>query len=468
MPYIPYTDEQKQLANSVDLPTFLRMRGEKLVPVGREFKLVYHDGYGKHDSITISGSQWYDHKNQIGGGPIKFMREHYGMNFQEAMQALLGHSALPLTHEVQPVMAKEKKEFKLPEANDNMHRVYAYLIKQRFIAPEVITHFAKRKLLYEDKKHHNAVFVGVDGNGIPRQAHKRSTTTFGNSFRQTIEGSDTKYSFAHFAKSNMLFVFEAPIDMLSFISMNPNSGWENDSYIAMNGVYESAVLTALEEHPNLKQIIICTDNDEGGIDAADRLADILSERGYDTLSRYPPNNKDWNEDLKELHGVPFLPAVPHRRLEEYEKQAESLQYYPCRIEKLRSQLNAAFQNGQYRYLAEYALAGSVFFLQKTGSKQDADRDFRSSANRLAAFYRPYHDRSKAVSLRRELGEKVADVLQNLKCYARTEEQTRATADKLYDLADYALRVSVDKALRNQEQSQEEEIESEADIDLQFG
>ncbi len=73
MPYIPYTDEQKQLANSVDLPTFLRMRGETLVPVGREFKLVYHDGYGKHDSITISDSQWYDHKNQIGGGPIKFM-----------------------------------------------------------------------------------------------------------------------------------------------------------------------------------------------------------------------------------------------------------------------------------------------------------------------------------------------------------------------------------------------------------
>ena len=264
MPYIPYTDEQKQLAGSVDLPTFLRMRGEKLVPVGREFKLVYHDGYGKHDSITISGSQWYDHKNQIGGGPIKFMREHYGMNFQEAMQALLGHSALPLTHEVQPVMAKEKKEFRLPEANDNMHRVYAYLIKQRFIAPEVITHFAKRKLLYEDKKHHNAVFVGIDSNGIPRQAHKRSTTTFGNSFRQTIEGSDTKYSFAYFGKSNMLFVFEAPIDMMSFLTLYPKD-WEQHSYIAMNGVYESAVLTALEEHPNLKQIIICTDNDEGGM-----------------------------------------------------------------------------------------------------------------------------------------------------------------------------------------------------------
>ncbi len=466
MPYIPYTDEQKQLANSVDLPTFLRMRGETLVPVGREFKLVYHDGYGKHDSITISGSQWYDHKNQIGGGPIKFMHEHYGMNFQEAMQALLGHSALPLSHEVQPVMAKEKKEFRLPEANDNMHRVYAYLIKQRFIAPEVITHFAKKKLLYEDKKHHNAVFVGVDGNGVPRQAHKRSTTTFGNSFRQTIEGSDTKYSFAHFGKSNMLFVFEAPIDMLSFITLYPNN-WQDSSYIAMNGVYESAVLTALEEHPNLKQIIICTDNDEGGIDAANRLADILSERGYDMLSRYPPNNKDWNEDLKELHGVQFLSAVPHRRLEEYERQAESLQYYPCRIEKLRAQLNAAFQNGQYRYLAEYALAGSVFFSQKTASNQDHDRTFSHSKQRLGMLYRPYRDRCRSTVLYRDLSAKIADVMQDLKSYARTEEQTRATADKLYALADYALRVSVDEALRNQEQTQEEEIKPEPDIELQL-
>ena len=61
MPYIPYTDEQKQLANSVDLPAFLRMRGEKLVPVGREFKLIYHDGYGKHDSIIPTPNKHYYH-----------------------------------------------------------------------------------------------------------------------------------------------------------------------------------------------------------------------------------------------------------------------------------------------------------------------------------------------------------------------------------------------------------------------
>ena len=440
MPYIPYTDEQKQLANSVDLPTFLRMRGETLVPVGREFKLVYHDGYGKHDSITISGSQWYDHKNQIGGGPIKFMREHYGMNFQEAMQALLGHSALPLTHKVQPVMAKEKKEFRLPEANDNMHRVYAYLIKQRFIAPEVITHFAKKKLLYEDKKHHNAVFVGVDSSGVPRQAHKRSTTTFGNSFRQTIEGSDTKYSFAHFGKSNMLFVFEAPIDMLSFISMNPNGNWENDSYIAMNGVYESAVLTALEEHPNIDCVVICTDNDEGGIDATDRLTDILRNHGYTQIERNLPTMKDWNEVLKAQNGAEALPAVSHKRIELFRQQVQELAYLRFRPERI----TATFQNRQYKYLAEYALAGSAFFI---GGSEDM---FRKLKIKLADEYRAYGDKGKMSTKLENLNVAYSAVYQDLKLPARTHEQSVQTAKLLYELADCALRCEVEQFMQTVE------------------
>lgn len=62
MPYIPFTDEQKQLANSVNLAEYLRVRGEKLERVGREHKLIYYDGSGRHDSITIRGSKWFDHK----------------------------------------------------------------------------------------------------------------------------------------------------------------------------------------------------------------------------------------------------------------------------------------------------------------------------------------------------------------------------------------------------------------------
>ena len=460
LPYIPFTEEQKALANSVDLADFLRLRGEKLERAGREYKLIYNDGSGSHDSITIRGSTWFDHKNQIGGGAIKFMQYHYGMDFPTAVQELLGQRITPLSPVPQrkSVMSKEKpKEFKLPEANENMHRVFAYLIKQRFITPDIISFFAKNHTLYEDMEHHNAVFVGVDEDGVPRQAHKRGTATFGKSFRQTVEGSDTKYSFAHFGKSEKLFVFEAPIDMLSYLTLNPEN-WHNHSYIAMNGVYENAVLTALKGHSNLSEIVICTDNDIGGIDAADRLKDILYENNYKNISRILPKNKDFNEDLKQLNGVDFLPAVPHKQKEEYHRQAENLEYLKCRPEKLKSQIYAAFKNGQYKYLAEYALAGSAFFLPKTQRLSDENRAFLRLQSKLRNDYKAYADKVKTAQKQRNLSDCVQAVMQDLKQSARTREQSVQTAKLLFQLADNAVRLEVDSVLSQPIQEQCEDVE----------
>ena len=459
MPYIPFTDEEKQLANSVDLAEYLRVRGEKLELAGREYKLIYSDDSGSHDSITIRGSTWFDHKNQTGGGAIKFMQYHYGMDFPTAVQELLGQrvtslSSVPLKSTNQ---SEKQKDFRLPEANDNMHRVFAYLIKQRFIAPEVITHFAKRKLLYEDKKHHNAVFVGVDENGVPRQAHKRGTATFGKSFRQTVEGSDTRYSFAHFGESGKLFIFEAPIDMLSYLTLH-SENWQEHSYIAMNGVYENAVLTALKGHSNLSEIVICTDNDVGGIDAADRLKDILHENNYKNISRVLPQNKDFNEDLKQLNGADFLPAVPHKIKEEYHRQAENLEYLKCRPDKLKSQIYATFKNNQYRYLAEYALAGSAFFLHKTQRLSDENRAFLRLKSKLKDDYKAYADKGRTAQKQRNLSDSVQTVMCDLNQTARTREQSIQTAKLLFQLADNAVKMEVEDALSQPIQEQSEEIE----------
>ena len=471
MPYIPFTDEEKQLANSVDLEEYLRVRGEKLERAGREYKLIYSDDSGSHDSITIRGSTWFDHKNQTGGGAIKFMQYHYGMDVPTAVQELLGQrvtslSSVPMKSTKQ---SEKQKDFRLPEANDNMHRVFAYLIKQRFIAAEVITHFARRKLLYEDKEHHNAVFVGADENGVPRQAHKRGTTTFGKSFRQTVEGSDTRYSFAHFGESKKLFVFEAPIDMLSYLTLHPEN-WHEHSYIAMNGVYENAVLTALKGHSNLSEIVICTDNDVGGIDAADRLKDVLRENNYENISRVAPKNKDFNEDLKQLNGVDFLSAVPHKIKEEYHRQAENLEYLKCRPDKLKSQIYVAFKNNQYRYLAEYALAGSAFFLPKTQRLSDENRTFLRLKSKLKDDYKAYADKGKTAQKQRNLSDSVQAVMQDLKQSARTREQSIQTAKLLFQLADNAVRLEVDAVLSQPalEQSVGMEIVHEPEPCMDFG
>ncbi len=466
MPYIPFTDEQKQLANSVDLAEYLRVRGEKLERVGIEHKLIYYDSSGKHDSITIRGSKWFDHKNQTGGGAIKFMQEFYGMDFQTAVQELLGQRVTPLSHSPPKAIAKEeKKEFRLPEANTNMHRVYAYLIKQRFISPDIISHFAKQHTLYEDKEHHNAVFVGLDENGVPRQASKRSTNSFGKTFRITCEGSDTRYSFSHFGKSEKLFVFEAPIDMMSFLTLYPQE-WQKNSYIAMNGVYENAVLTALKNHSNLSEVILCVDNDEGGIEAVDRLRDILRENGYENVRRFAPKFKDWNEDLKAKNGAKFLPAVPHKRKEEYLKEVSELVYLKCRPDKLTSQIYATFKNRQYKYLAEYALASSAFFI----APKDENLMFEKLKFKLKDEYKPYTDKGKKAQKQRALQECMQEVLRDLKRTACTREQSVLTAKMLYQLADNAVRLSVEEALSVpiQEQCEDIDIISEPEPCMEFG
>ena len=466
MPYIPFTDEQKILANSVDLEEFLRMRGEKLERVGREHKLIYYDSSGRHDSITLRGSTWFDHKNQIGGGAIKFMQEFYDMDFQTAVQELLGQRVTPLSHSPPKVSAKEeKKEFRLPQANTNMHRVYAYLIKQRFIAPDIISYFAKQHTLYEDKEHHNAVFVGVDENGVPRQASKRSTNSYGNSFRITCQGSDTRYSFAHFGESKRLYVFEAPIDMMSFLTLYQKD-WQKHSYIAMNGVYENAVLSALKNHTNLSKVILCVDNDEGGIEAVDRLRDILHKKGYPDVKRLAPKFKDWNEALKAKNGVEPLPAVSHKRKEEYLKEVSKLLYLKCRPDKQTSQIYAAFKNGQYKYLAEYALAASAFFI----AGNSGENMFDKLKTKLKTEYKPYTDKGKKAHKQRNLQDCVQAVMRDLKQTARTREQSLNTAKLLYQLADSAVRLSVEETLSEPlaDHIESEDIVCEPEPCMEFG
>lgn len=69
------------------------------------------------------------------------MQEFYDMDFQTAVHELLGQTITPLSYAPSKAVVHEEKtkEFKLPEANSNMHRVFAYLIKQRFINPEIIS-----------------------------------------------------------------------------------------------------------------------------------------------------------------------------------------------------------------------------------------------------------------------------------------------------------------------------------------
>lgn len=70
--YILFSDEQKHQANTVDLEDYLLRRGEKLLPSGRDKRLA------TNHSVTIRGSEWFDHDTQQGGHAIDFVRMHDG------------------------------------------------------------------------------------------------------------------------------------------------------------------------------------------------------------------------------------------------------------------------------------------------------------------------------------------------------------------------------------------------------
>ncbi len=309
--YVYFTDEQKQRANSVDLVDFLQRQGEKFLPSGRDKRLA------SDHSITVRGSQWYDHAAEEGSHAIDLVKRLYDLSFPEAVSLLLGgEQGVEYKQYSKNSEPEQKKLFELPEANTDMRRVFAYHIKQRFIDRNVLTAFAKSKLLYEDKVYHNAVFVGVDENGVARHAHKKSTLTVGDGFRGNVEGSNPAYSFHYISKNpypHTLFVFEAPIDMLSYISLHPKN-WQNASYVALNGVSEQSILKLLELYPQLNHTILCLDHDAAGIEASERIYDVLMNKGYYAVGQSLSKNKDWNEDLKAKYGIVPIPAEEHPQL----------------------------------------------------------------------------------------------------------------------------------------------------------
>lgn len=297
--YIHFTEEQKQRANEVDLEYFLHQKGEILLQSGREKRL-------KTDhSITVRGNEWYDHATEKGGLAIDFVQNFYGLSFPDAVTLLLGGESGEVYHCAEK-KEEIKKPFVLPPQNKDMRRVFAYLIKHRCIDNDVVSFFAKEKLLYESceksldgkKEYHNAIFVGLDENGVARHAHKRGIYTEGKSYKGNIDSSNSCYSFHFCGTSDQLYVFEAPIDMLSFISLHKNSDWKKHSYVSLCGLSEQAMLKQLELNSQINKVVLCLDNDKAGIHGCEKFKNLLCEQGK-IASRISPVLKDFNEDLQE-------------------------------------------------------------------------------------------------------------------------------------------------------------------------
>ena len=279
-----YTQEQIDRANQADLVSFLQSQGEQLTRAGNEYR------WKRHDSLTIRGNKWYRHSQSKGGGPVDFVMEFFGKSFTEAVELLTGEKGeTPPPDRPSPAFLSD---FRLPPPNSDNRTARNYLTAARRIDEDVTGFFFATGDIYEEAAHHNAVFVGRDEDGVPRYAHQRGTA--GN-FRLDVKGSDKAFNFCYRGEGERLFVFEAPIDLLSFLCLFKKD-WQKQSYLALGGVGEKALLRFLSDRPNIKTVFLCLDSDEAGNDACSRLAELVPE-GL-TVHRLIPLFKDWNEVLQ--------------------------------------------------------------------------------------------------------------------------------------------------------------------------
>ena len=320
-----YTQEQIDRANQVNLEQFLRSQGEQIVKSGNEYR------WKRHDSLTIKGNKWFRHSQSKGGYPVEFVMEFFAKSFPEAVFLLIGEEPTNNSTEAAP-----SADFKLPPRNRYAEKMTSYL-SQRKIPDELIQEFYKEGLIYEDVNRHNIVFVGKDEAGIPRYAHCKGTA---DAFRMDVLGSDKSHNFAYRSDGKRLFVFEAPIDLMSFIALYPKE-WKTRNYLSLGGVGAKALDGFLSERKDIETIYICTDSDKAGNDAVNRLLESIPE--HMTVIRLIPCNKDWNEVLKQkdkladgkniskmvtLREKPEKKAVPMIRMSEVQQTEVDWLWYP--------------------------------------------------------------------------------------------------------------------------------------------
>ena len=259
-----------------------------------------------HDSLHFSNGKWYWWSQGKGGtSALDYLIIVEGYEFKDACNYLsdLMNISEPVTTYYHP---KPIKSFELPIKDKNNDLVIRYLCEIRKIDKDIIDDFISKGMIYQSANFKNAVFVGYDKDK-PAYAFKRSI--FKN-FKSDHAGSNKAFSFNYTnTNSNKLHVFEAAIDLLSYMTLlkMDEMDYTEFNYLSLAGASDKiaskseadipiALKAYLERNPNIKTIIFHLDNDKVGIGATAKIISILNSK-CQCIDEHPKMHKDVNELL---------------------------------------------------------------------------------------------------------------------------------------------------------------------------
>ncbi len=331
-----YTMEERTAALGTSLSYIAAYLGFTVVRKGvhqslkeMDSLIIYHDRtYNRFSGKTLHGhpsGTTIDFMLEFGGCEIvpeaihKIIHMTTGRDNPERIQQRTGHTVpggIASRDGLDEEAVVKSQGLVLPEKNENYKRACAYLGQTRGISNKTIQYCLQKQLFYEEREHHNLVFLGRDPGGEIQYAAMRGTYTYGKKYRGDVSGSNKAYGVSLVNEhSNILVVFEAVIDMMSYLDVSLD--YETNK-LALGCISDKALQQFLEDYPHITQITFCLDADKAGKEAVfgtEAEVDYTNEKtirerkigyleryqkaGYKVEVKFPPKNhcKDWNEYL---------------------------------------------------------------------------------------------------------------------------------------------------------------------------
>lgn len=260
-----------------------------------------------HDSVIISNGLWHRFStHQAGKSAVDYLIKVENMSLQEAVSSVLNRN---IDTYIRPQYSNENapKTIVIPEKASTNKQVIEYL-KNRGINEEIINDCINKKIIYQENKTNNAVFLGYDNDNNIKYAGCRSTNE--KRIMRDAKGSSKEYSFRMLGaeECNSLHIFESSIDLLSYATLLKNKGYDytNQNLLSLAGVYQPssnieqskvpiAVQNFLNKNTNIKDIVLHFDNDIAGRNATKAMIYALDK--YNVYDIPAPYGKDINDYL---------------------------------------------------------------------------------------------------------------------------------------------------------------------------
>lgn len=299
-----FTKEEKIRARQANLIEYFKNKGYTVEKADNDrYKVRGFGGlYIKNDNC------YYCFSSERGGNAIECLMNELHLDFKTAMNELLNYSSGISNRQKHEEKPKEKYMFKMPALNNDQHRAFAYLSKTRGINTSLITELVKSGLLFQTKEYGNLVFPYMDFDNKIVGAEIVGTTQ-NKRFKKIDKNSDALTSYwIRRGEPRKLFVFESPIDLLSFLCLNEkdNELLDNSIFLSMSGLKYS-IVNAFILHFKPEQLYICVDNSEMSNEKDTvsilNFMEHFKEPDGEKIIRKLPIKKDWNDDLKEIKQI---------------------------------------------------------------------------------------------------------------------------------------------------------------------